>query len=116
MSRDEVVLQNKMQRRLRTINRNLFSKMRRDGRDQFFYSVTFEIDEKFQTNYHERLKEFIKEVQTKNLVIGGAMTDVKGDRRLHRTNKPIPICLFTSQIEPTKAFIFPARRRIKRAV
>ena len=46
------------------------------------YSVTFEIDEKFQTNYHERLKEFIKEVQTKNLVIGGAMTDVKGDRSL----------------------------------
>ena len=35
MTRDEVVLQNKMQRRLGPINRNLFSTLCRDGRAQF---------------------------------------------------------------------------------
>jgi 4-hydroxybutyryl-CoA dehydratase/vinylacetyl-CoA-Delta-isomerase len=54
------------------------------------YSVTFEIDEKYQTEYHERLKNFIVEVQKQNLVIGGAMTDVKGDRSLapHEQSDP----------------------------
>jgi 4-hydroxybutyryl-CoA dehydratase/vinylacetyl-CoA-Delta-isomerase len=44
------------------------------------YSVTFEIDEKYGTPYHARLKQFIGEMQRRNTVIGGAMTDVKGDR------------------------------------
>ena len=35
MDRDNVVLQNKMQRRLGTIDGNLFSTLCRDGRDQF---------------------------------------------------------------------------------
>ena len=54
------------------------------------YSVTFEIDEKLNTGYHQRLKEFIVEVQNQNLVIGGAMTDVKGDRSLapHQQSDP----------------------------
>jgi 4-hydroxybutyryl-CoA dehydratase/vinylacetyl-CoA-Delta-isomerase len=44
------------------------------------FSVTFEIDAKHGTPYHPRLKEFIKRAQQHNEVIGGAMTDVKGDR------------------------------------
>jgi 4-hydroxybutyryl-CoA dehydratase/vinylacetyl-CoA-Delta-isomerase len=44
------------------------------------HSVTFEIDEKHHTDYHKRLLEFIKKMQEENFVIGGAMTDVKGDR------------------------------------
>ena len=82
MTRDEVVLQNKMQRRLGQLTGTCFQRCVGMDAINSLYSVTFEIDEKFQTNYHERLKEFIKEVQTKNLVIGGAMTDVKGDRTL----------------------------------
>ena len=46
------------------------------------YSTTFEIDEKYDTQYHKRLIEFIRMVQRENMVIGGAMTDVKGDRSL----------------------------------
>lgn len=30
------------------------------------------------TNYHARFKEFMIMAQSKNLVLGGAMTDVKG--------------------------------------
>lgn len=82
MSRDEVVLQNKMQRRLGQLTGTCFQRCVGMDALNSLYSTTFEIDKKFQTDYHERLKEFIKEVQTRNLVIGGAMTDVKGDRSL----------------------------------
>jgi 4-hydroxybutyryl-CoA dehydratase/vinylacetyl-CoA-Delta-isomerase len=44
------------------------------------FSVTHEIDEKHGTPYHARLKDFIRLVQERNCVIGGAMTDPKGDR------------------------------------
>ena len=44
------------------------------------HSTTFEIDEAHGTGYHDRLLAFIKKVQRKNQVIGGAMTDPKGDR------------------------------------
>jgi 4-hydroxybutyryl-CoA dehydratase/vinylacetyl-CoA-Delta-isomerase len=54
------------------------------------YSTTFEIDAKHSTNYHKRLIEFIKMVQRENLVIGGAMTDVKGDRSLSPSQQEDP--------------------------
>jgi len=46
------------------------------------YSTTFEIDEKHGTPYHQRLKDFLTLMHTYNYVVGGAMTDVKGDRSL----------------------------------
>jgi len=46
------------------------------------YIVTKEMDEKLGTNYHERFIKFMREVQTKDLNVGVAMTDVKGDRSL----------------------------------
>ena len=82
MNRDDVVLQNKMQRRLGQLTGTCFQRCVGMDALNSLYSTTFEIDEKFQTNYHERLKNFIAEVQKQNLVIGGAMTDVKGDRSL----------------------------------
>ncbi|MEZ5347414.1 MAG: 4-hydroxyphenylacetate 3-hydroxylase N-terminal domain-containing protein [Pyrinomonadaceae bacterium] len=82
MDRDNVVLQNKMQRRLGQLTGTCFQRCVGMDALNSLYSVTFEIDEKFQTPYHDRLKEFIRDVQTQNLVIGGAMTDVKGDRGL----------------------------------
>ena len=54
------------------------------------YSTTYEIDAKHSTNYHKRLLEFIKLVQRQNLVIGGAMTDVKGDRSLSPSQQEDP--------------------------
>lgn len=44
------------------------------------YTVTFEIDKKYGTQYHERFKKFIVKTQRENLVTIGAMTDVKGNR------------------------------------
>ena len=44
------------------------------------HSVTFDIDAKHGTEYHERFLAFLQRAQTANVVIGGAMTDPKGDR------------------------------------
>jgi 4-hydroxybutyryl-CoA dehydratase/vinylacetyl-CoA-Delta-isomerase len=42
--------------------------------------VTFDMDKKLGTDYHQRLLAFVERAQTANVVIGGAMTDPKGDR------------------------------------
>ena len=54
------------------------------GMDAFnaVYSTTFEIDEKYGTNYHENFVKYLKYVQEKDLTVDGAMTDPKGDRGL----------------------------------
>jgi 4-hydroxybutyryl-CoA dehydratase/vinylacetyl-CoA-Delta-isomerase len=44
------------------------------------FSTTFEIDEKYGTKYHERLKKFILMVEENDYVVDGCMTDTKGDR------------------------------------
>jgi 4-hydroxybutyryl-CoA dehydratase/vinylacetyl-CoA-Delta-isomerase len=44
------------------------------------HSVTFDIDAKNGTKYHERFLKFLRRAQVANVVIGGAMTDPKGDR------------------------------------
>ena len=46
------------------------------------YSVTYDMDRKNGTEYHQRLINLLKEVQVKDLFLSGAMTDPKGDRSL----------------------------------
>lgn len=46
------------------------------------YSTTFEIDEKYGTEYHKNFVEYLKYIQENDLVVDGAMTDPKGDRGL----------------------------------
>jgi 4-hydroxybutyryl-CoA dehydratase/vinylacetyl-CoA-Delta-isomerase len=79
-SADDLVLQNKMQRRLGQLTGTCFQRC--VGMDAFnsLYSVTFEVDEKYGTGYHERFRSFVTAAQSAGYVIGGAMTDVKGDR------------------------------------
>ena len=45
------------------------------------YSITYEMDQRLGTSYHERLKAFLRHVQGKDLACSGALTDPKGDRR-----------------------------------
>ena len=54
------------------------------------YSVTYEIDKKNNTNYHERFKKYWIEVQTQDLMVDGAMTDTKGDRSKRPIEQPDP--------------------------
>jgi 4-hydroxybutyryl-CoA dehydratase/vinylacetyl-CoA-Delta-isomerase len=44
------------------------------------YTITWEMDQKLGTNYHERFKEFLIETQDNDFMTDGAMTDPKGDR------------------------------------
>ncbi|MFL2613938.1 MAG: 4-hydroxyphenylacetate 3-hydroxylase family protein [Flavobacteriaceae bacterium] len=81
-SAEELVLQNKMQRKLGQLTGTCFQRC--VGMDAFnaLYSVTYEMDEANDSNYHLKLKTFLTFMHKYNLVLGGAMTDVKGDRNL----------------------------------
>jgi 4-hydroxybutyryl-CoA dehydratase/vinylacetyl-CoA-Delta-isomerase len=54
------------------------------------YSITYDIDQKMGTDYHKRLVEVLKEIQSKDLMVSGAMTDVKGNRRLSPSQQEDP--------------------------
>jgi len=79
-SPEDLVMQNKMQRRLGQLTGTCFQRCVGMDALNALHSVTFEIDEQCGTAYHERFKAFAAMAQRGNLVIGGAMTDVKGDR------------------------------------
>ena len=79
-SAEDLVNQNKMQRKLGQLTGTCFQRCVGMDALNSLYSVTHEIDEKHKTTYHKRLVEFIKMIQAENFVIGGAMTDPKGDR------------------------------------
>lgn len=52
--------------------------------------VTYEIDEKYGTNYHERALKYIKYVQENDLAVYSGNSDVKGDRSLRPSEQPDP--------------------------
>jgi 4-hydroxybutyryl-CoA dehydratase/vinylacetyl-CoA-Delta-isomerase len=89
-SADDLVNQNRMQRKLGQLTGTCFQRCVGMDALNSLYSTTFEIDAKYGTIYHRRLVEFIKMVQRENLVIGGAMTDVKGDRSLSPSQQDDP--------------------------
>ncbi|MCJ9728658.1 4-hydroxyphenylacetate 3-hydroxylase family protein [Bradyrhizobium sp. PRIMUS42] len=77
---EDLVMQNKMQRRLGQLTGTCFQRCVGMDALNSLHSVTADIDEKHGTGYHARLLDFLAEIQRRNLVVGGAMTDVKGDR------------------------------------
>jgi len=62
------------------------------GMDGFnaLFSVTYECDEAHGTDYHSRFQDYLAWVQDENIVVEGAMTDVKGDRSLRPGEQPDP--------------------------
>jgi len=46
------------------------------------WAVSYDIDKKYNTGYHERVINFVKEAQRKDWTIGCAAIDPKGDRSL----------------------------------
>lgn len=46
------------------------------------YTVTYEMDKKLGTDYHERFKKYLLLIQETDHMVAGAMTDPKGDRGL----------------------------------
>ncbi len=87
---DDVVMQNRMQRRLGQLTGTCFQRCVGMDALNSLYSLTYDMDRKCGTSYHDRFKNFIREVQEQNLVIGGAMTDPKGDRSKPPTEQEDP--------------------------
>jgi len=52
--------------------------------------VTYNIDEKYETDYNKRFLAYLKYVQKNDLTCDGAMTDPKGDRSLPPHGQPDP--------------------------
>jgi 4-hydroxybutyryl-CoA dehydratase/vinylacetyl-CoA-Delta-isomerase len=64
-------------------------------------SVTYEMDQKLGTKYHERFRKFMKMVQENDFTVDGAMTDPKGDRGVLPSKQADPD-LFTHVVEKRK--------------
>ena len=89
-SAQDLVDQNRMQRKLGQLTGTCFQRCVGMDALNSLYSTTYEIDQKHSTEYHKRLIEFVKMLQRENLMIGGAMTDVKGDRGLSPSQQEDP--------------------------
>ena len=95
---DDVVNQNKMQRKLGQLTGTCFQRCVGMDAINSLYSVTYEIDQARGTSYHSRFKDFVVEMQQANYVVGGAMTDPKGDRSKGPSDQTDPD-MFTRVVE-----------------
>ncbi len=64
-------------------------------------SVTYEMDQKLGTEFHQRFTDFLIHVQNNDLVCCGAMTDPKGDRSLAPSQQVDPD-LYMRVVEKSK--------------
>lgn len=80
MSPSDLVKKVRMQRLLGQVTASCFQRC--VGMDAFnsVYSTTYEMDQKYKTNYFEKFNNYLAMVQSKDYVVDGAMTDPKGDR------------------------------------
>lgn len=52
--------------------------------------VTYQMDRELGTDYNQRFRTYLAHVQTENLVVDGAMTDSKGNRKLSPSQQADP--------------------------
>jgi 4-hydroxybutyryl-CoA dehydratase/vinylacetyl-CoA-Delta-isomerase len=69
-----------MQRRLGQITGTCFQRCTGLDTISVLHSVTYDVDAKYGSSYHERYLEFLKLAQRRNMLIAAGMTDPKGDR------------------------------------
>ena len=89
-STEDLVKKVKMQRLLGQKTASCFQRC--VGMDAFnaVYSTTYEVDQKYGTNYHKNFIEYLKYIQENDLTVDGAMTDAKGDRGLSPSQQRDP--------------------------
>jgi 4-hydroxybutyryl-CoA dehydratase / vinylacetyl-CoA-Delta-isomerase len=54
------------------------------------YATTYDIDQKYDTNYHQRMRDYVQHLQDTDNMVCGAMTDPKGDRGLSPSKQSDP--------------------------
>lgn len=79
-SPEDLVLKNRMQRRMGQLTGTFFQRCAGLDTISVLHSITYEIDQKHGTSYHQRYLEFLKQAQHNNIILGAGMTDPKGDR------------------------------------
>ncbi len=79
---DDLVKKVKMQRLLGQKTASCFQRCVGMDAMNALYSTTYEIDDKYKSEYHKNFTDFMKYVQAEDLTVDGAMTDPKGDRSL----------------------------------
>jgi 4-hydroxybutyryl-CoA dehydratase/vinylacetyl-CoA-Delta-isomerase len=79
-SADDLVMKNRMQRRLGQITGTCFQRCAGLDTISVLHSITYDIDQKHGTGYHARYLDFMRFAQRANIIIGAGMTDPKGDR------------------------------------
>lgn len=82
VSVEQLIKKTKMQRLMGSKTGSCFQRCIISDGGNAIYSTTHDIDKKNGTNYHERFKKFMIEVQDEDLIVGGALTDPKGDRSI----------------------------------
>lgn len=89
-STEDLIKKVKMQRLLGQKTASCFQRC--VGFDAFnaLDSVTFEMDEKYGTDYHKRFRNYLTYVQEEDLTVDGAMTDTRGDRGLRPSQQADP--------------------------
>ena len=79
-SPQDLVMKNRMQRRMGQLTGTCFQRCAGLDTISVLHSITYDIDQKHGTHYHQRYLEFIKQAQRNNIILGAGMTDPKGDR------------------------------------
>ena len=79
-SPDDLVMKNRMQRRMGQLTGTCFQRCAGLDTISVLHSITYDIDAKHGTGYHQRYLEFMRHAQRNNVIIGAGMTDPKGDR------------------------------------
>lgn len=79
-SPNDLVMKNRMQRRMGQITGTCFQRCAGLDTISVLHSITYDIDAKHGTPYHQRFLAFLRHAQANNLIIGAGMTDPKGDR------------------------------------
>ena len=79
-SPEDLVMKNRMQRRMGQLTGTCFQRCAGLDTISVLHSITYDIDQKHGTEYHQRYLAFMKEAQKNNVIIGAGMTDPKGDR------------------------------------
>ena len=88
-SREDLIRKVKMQRLLGQKTASCFQRCVGMDAMNAVFTITFQIDQKYGTDYHTRFLRYLQNCQEQDLVVDGAMTDPKGSRHLPPDREPV---------------------------
>ena len=89
-STDDLIKKIKMQRLLGQKTASCFQRCVGMDAANAMFNTTYEIDEKYGTDYHKKFVEYWKYIQKTDFAVDGCMTDAKGDRGLSPSKQADP--------------------------